>query len=86
MQGLPTSSPHVWRHQIKKLTDLHVKPELQQLIHAEAGNGVQLFADTINSSCNKSHVCSSDGTDVPKEFSIQPYEVFDSLSRVNVHN
>ncbi len=93
IQGLRTSNPHEWWRQTKKLTGQQVKPELQSLINEVAGGDVQLLADMINSSLQQVSrdlsplppACSCEKIDVPDEFTIQPYEVFDALSRVNVY-
>ena len=93
IEGLKSTNPHTWWQEIKKLTGQITRPELQVLANSMAGGDVQLLADMINASLQQvskdltplSPILSAEFDDSVQKYVIEPWTVFDKLSRINVH-
>ena len=93
IRGLRNCNPRDWWRETKKLTGLATKPELLSLINTVADGDTQLFADLINSSLQQVSSdlsplppeCSIEVNDAANEYVIEPFEVFNKLSRIDIH-
>jgi hypothetical protein len=79
---------------MKKLTGQAARPQLSSLISSAADGDAQLLADLINDSLRQmSHDLSPPKTtadtvntdDMTCQFLVEPYEVFNKLSQINIH-
>jgi hypothetical protein len=93
IQDLQRSNPHTWWREIKKLIGQTVRPELQALTNSMAGGDAQLLAEMINASLQQvsrdlaplSPTFPIEVDESVSEYVIQPWTVFERLSRINVH-
>ena len=93
IQDLRSSNPLNWWRETKKLTGQSTKCQLTPLVNGEAGGDIQTLANLISDSLLKvssdliplhdDYEC--DITSVPSDHLIQPIEVFNKLSNINIH-
>jgi hypothetical protein len=82
---------------MKRLTGQAAKPQLSSLINSAADGDAQLLADLINESLRQvsrdlsalsppeATANSADTDDTTCQFLVEPYEVFNKLSQINIH-
>jgi hypothetical protein len=97
IKSLHDCNSYNWWRQMKKLTGQSSKPELISLINTVADGNTQILAELINGSLQQVSndlsplppvwpvVANETTSCVANKFIIEQYEVFNKLSRINIH-